>query len=139
VDKRWREIVFTGDVAQAAGGKSSRRNLQLNPRPERGRPGTPRPAIVPGSAPMPQGIDTSITIGRISDVANDGQWHTAQFDLLTALRKANLGTRVEALAFAAPDREYLRCGIGGNHQGATYWISNFTTPGATKAQNVAAR
>jgi len=47
---------------------------------------------------------------------------------LGALRKAGLGTKVEALAFAAPDREYLRAGIGGNHWGAAYWLSNFQMP-----------
>lgn len=42
------------------------------------------------------------TIGKIEDIAIDGKWHNAEFDLLGALQKANLPTKVEALAFAAP-------------------------------------
>jgi hypothetical protein len=67
-------------------------------------------------------------LGRIEDVSADNKWHAASFELLTALRNAKLDTRVEALAFAAPDHEYLRAGIGGNHLGATYWLSDFEAP-----------
>jgi hypothetical protein len=45
--------------------------------------------------------------------------------LAAALTNAGLPTKVEALAFSAPDKDYLRCGIGGNHFGASYEIADF--------------
>jgi hypothetical protein len=128
VDGRWREIVFTGDLS------SSEPGTRPGAAPVRPRPGTIKP---PEDESDEEEVDTSLTIGRIGGVSADDKWHTATFDLLGALRKAGLGTKVESLSFAAPDREYLRAGIGGNHWGATYWLSNFQMS-ANTPQTVAA-
>ncbi len=64
-------------------------------------------------------------LGKITNVGADNQWHTATFDLQKALKTLGLPMQVEALTFAAPERGYLRAGIGGNHQGATYWLRDF--------------
>jgi hypothetical protein len=44
-----------------------------------------------------------------------------------------LPTSGEALAFAAPDRDYLRAGLGGNHLGATFSIADFEAPAPSVA------
>ena len=63
------------------------------------------------------------------EALSDGQWHHASFDLLAALRAAGLNNQtVEALAFAAPDKGYLRAGIGGNHAGANWELRAFDAP-----------
>ena len=68
-------------------------------------------------------------LGSISGVVADGNWHSADFDVLAALRQTGIpGTTVDALAFAAPDADYLRAGLGGNHLGATFWIRNLAAP-----------
>ena len=67
-------------------------------------------------------------LGQLEAIA-DGQWYRARFDLLAALREQGLdGQKVEALAFAAPDREYLRAGLGGNHLGAKLELRGFAAP-----------
>ena len=72
--------------------------------------------------------DQNKILGRINAVT-DGQWHRAQFDLLAALRERRWGQKtVEALAFAAPDSGYLRAGLGGNHQGASWELRDFSAP-----------
>ena len=72
--------------------------------------------------------ETLKSLGRFDAVA-DGAWHRASFDLLTAMRQNGLeGKSVEALAFAAPDREYLRAGLGGNHLGAKLELRGFAAP-----------
>jgi hypothetical protein len=95
---RWREIAFTGD--STFGG------------------------LTKDEVPL----DTSSRLGRIEGVRADNQWHEARFDLKKALQYNGLEGQIEALAFAAPERGYLRAGIGGNHQGATYWIRDFQMP-----------
>jgi hypothetical protein len=137
VENRWREIVFTGDAAQMPRGRRGTRMPLRRPnvRPFAGR--AERPAILPGNVIPSPPVDNSMTIGRVANVVVDNAWHTAQIDLLGVLRAANLPTEVQALALAAPDREYLRCGIGGNHLGATYWISNLQTPSNQAPQSVA--
>lgn len=122
VDNKWREIVFTGDSAALP-----KRLAGVKPQAESGAP------------PMGWGANlyAGATIGKISDVATDGKWHNAEFDLLGALQKAGLPTEVKGLAFAAPDRDYLRAGLGGNHMGATYWLAGFDAPAVTT--KVAAR
>ncbi|MDF2441167.1 MAG: serine protease Do, partial [Abditibacteriota bacterium] len=147
VDGKWREIIFSGDPALPSdkGNRGRRYRARFLPRRNVVRPNAgPNAAIVPGSPPamMPE-TDATISIGRIQNVVADGAWHSASFNLLEALRAANkdgnVSTRIEALAFAAPDRGYLRCGIGGNHLGATYWIRNFDAPARKDApQSVAA-
>ena len=68
------------------------------------------------------------SLGQFEAMA-DGQWHRAKFDLLAALRENGLdGQTVEALAFAAPDRDYLRAGLGGNHLGAKLELRDFAAP-----------
>ncbi len=65
-------------------------------------------------------------LGQVAEVIADGNWHRARFDLGAALKKRGIGaTEVEALAFAAPDQDYLRAGLGGNHRGATYYLRGF--------------
>lgn len=99
---RWREIGFTGDGTW--GGLSEKE-------------------VVP---------DTSLRLGQIENARTDNQWHDATFDLKKALQSAGLtDLKIEALAFAAPERGYLRAGIGGNHQGATYWLRDFQMPPAS--------
>jgi len=115
VDGRWREIVFSADPAQV-------------PVPVgrwAGRGAKPAIAEAPGTP--------GLRLGRIEGVVADDKWHTASFDLLTPLKNDSLPTKIEALAFAAPDRGYLRTGIGGNHQGASYWISDISTSNASGA------
>lgn len=104
VDKQWREITFAGDAA--------RLDARLRNGNERDFARNPLSSGVP-------------TLGGIDGVQADDKWHSTTFDLLEALRKAGLSTHVEALAFAAPDISYLRAGLGGNHKGATYFLSNF--------------
>ena len=84
-------------------------------------------ALMISDVPLPTPVG-AVRIGKIEGIATDGKWHNAEFDLLEALQKANLPTKVEGLAFAAPDRDYLRAGLGGNHMGATYWIGGFDAP-----------
>jgi hypothetical protein len=67
-------------------------------------------------------------LGSFADVRADGNWHHAQFDLLTALQRLYPERQtfpVDYLAFASPDERYLRCGLGGNPMGATYWVDEF--------------
>jgi len=111
VDGRWREISFSGDSVSLP-----RRALD--------------PALTPaGQAPSQNNTGTTVpSIGKIENVLADDKWHSATFDLLGALQKAGLPTKVEALSFAAPDRDYLRAGLGANHLGAKYWISDFDAP-----------
>ena len=67
-------------------------------------------------------------LGELGAVA-DGAWHRASFDLLAAMRAQGLQDKsVEALAFAAPDRDYLRAGLGGNHAGAKLEVRGFAAP-----------
>lgn len=73
-------------------------------------------------------------LGQIEEVQADGQWHSAKFDLLAALKKLNLKTEVQALALAAPDSDYLFAGLGGNHRGASYWLRNWQAPETGKIQ-----
>lgn len=119
VEDRWREIVFTGGYSTASVG-----NVANGAVIER-----------KGSLDSTQ-IDTSVCIGALEKTQADGKWHHASIDLASALRKANLSTTVQEIALAAPDQSYLRCGIGGNHEGAAYWIANLSAakaPGAPAA------
>ena len=72
--------------------------------------------------------DAVKSLGHMDAVA-DGAWHRVSFDLQAALRENGLdGQTVEALAFAAPDADYLRAGLGGNHLGATLELRDFSAP-----------
>ena len=62
------------------------------------------------------------TLGQIAGVTSDGKWHRARFDFKNALASRGLSGSIESLAFAAPQHDYLRAGLGGNAQGATYWL-----------------
>ncbi|HEX8234960.1 MAG TPA: hypothetical protein VF600_03305 [Abditibacteriaceae bacterium] len=105
----WREITFSGATARLAA-----------------RTGTnPKTETAAGAARAVP------SLGIVENVVTDGKWHSARFNLLDALKAAGLSTRVEALAFSAPDSGYLRAGLGGNHAGATYWLSSFQAPRAT--------
>ena len=67
-------------------------------------------------------------IGTIEGVECDDTWRHAQFDLYTplaALHPESPVLTVKYVAFAAPEESYVRCGIGANPRGATYWIDNF--------------
>ena len=72
--------------------------------------------------------DNVKSLGQLDAVA-DGAWHRASFDLLAALREQGLADKpVESLAFAAPDRDYLRAGLGGNPLGAKLEVRDFSAP-----------
>jgi hypothetical protein len=120
VGGRWREIAWTG-------------NMVTLPQRATGVKVPPKTDI----PDMGLGADLYVgtNIGSIEGVATDAQWHTATFDLRATLKKAGLPTGVEALAFAAPDRDYLRCGIGGNHLGAKYEIADFDAPLVARVAN----
>ncbi|MDQ3815653.1 MAG: PDZ domain-containing protein [Armatimonadota bacterium] len=129
VDGRWREIVFSGDSTRLL--QRTQGVKPAPPGPAVNSPvaaGTTAMPILPDEVPLPIEEYAEPPLGRITGVLTDGQWHTATFDLVAALRQANLSTKVEALALAAPDREYLRAGLGGNYLGATYWIRDFQVP-----------
>ncbi len=70
--------------------------------------------------------DGAASLGTVGGVQSDGKWRRARFDLAGAMRENGLDLKeVQALAFAAPDRDYLRSGLGGNRRGATYWLRDF--------------
>ena len=119
VDGKWREIAWTGDS-----NKLPLRAAEA-PAPSSGEPG------------MGMGADVyaGTRIGAVEDVKSDNAWHDARFDLLVALKKQGLPTKVEGLAFAAPDKDYLRAGLGGNHFGSSYEIANFEARGPKLAAN----
>ena len=118
VDGKWREVLFTGDPSN-----KNFRN-RFNQRQGANRNGRPR-RQGPALSAVPVEFDRSITLGKVEGVLADDKWHTATVDLAALLKGAGLSTRVESLAFAAPDRDYLRAGIGGNRVGATYWLGDF--------------
>ncbi|MFQ6130649.1 MAG: hypothetical protein ACE5R4_01295 [Armatimonadota bacterium] len=67
-------------------------------------------------------------LGSFPNVQADGKWHHAEVDLLPPLQNLypqRRTFRVDYLAFASPEDRYLRCGIGGNPLGATYWLDEF--------------
>jgi hypothetical protein len=103
----WREIEFT----------AGREMLSSSPT----RSVSPQAALLNDAR-----FSNGITIGNVQKVIADGRWHSAEVNLLAAIRRANLNsTIVEELAFASPTDRYLRCGFGGNHFGATYHLDNF--------------
>ena len=84
-------------------------------------------------ADEPESASTPL-LGRIEGVQCDDQWHHAEFDLLSPLKALypELKTfTVKYVALAAPGESYVRCGIGGNQHGATYWVDNFRIGPAT--------
>lgn len=83
-----------------------------------------REIVFTGAGPMKDNADR-LQLGSIAGVKADDQWHHATFDLGAVLKSKALAAPVEALAFAAPDRDYQRAGLGGNHRGATYWLRDF--------------
>ncbi len=117
VEDRWREIVFTGVAPVPLRGSNVAFNGQVV-----------APSMVSGNE-----TDASVRIGSFSNVQADGKWHHASIDLLSALKAPNLSATVQEIALAAPDQGYLRCGIGGNHAGATYWIANLNASAAGTA------
>jgi hypothetical protein len=67
-------------------------------------------------------------LGAIEGVACDDAWHHATFDLLPPLAALHPDLpviSVKYIAFAAPEESYVRCGIGANRRGATFWMDNF--------------
>lgn len=79
------------------------------------------------SGPSSESKNGNEPLGSVPNVVPDGGWHHARFDLLTALRRFGLAdSTVQAVAFAAPDVEYLRAGLGGNHLGASWQLHHFT-------------
>lgn len=93
-----------------------------------------REIIFTGGATSEDEADVN-QLGRVTVTAGEDGWKHARFDLATALRSKGIGGTVEALAFAAPDQDYLRAGLGGNHQGASYWIKNFKANKKLVAKN----
>lgn len=111
VDGHWREIGWTGSTEK----------LPL------------RAADAQGESN--DGSTDPMRIGAVADVKTDSAWHTARFELRKALETAGLPLQVEGLAFAAPDRDYLRAGLGGNHLGASYEIADFKSEATKLAAN----
>lgn len=111
VDGRWREIRISG----------------VPPREPTAAESIATAAItVAGSGPLAGGgVDPSVVIGVLPGHQADGKWHHAKIDLLGLLQRAHLTTHVEALAFAAPAYDYIQAGLGGNHRGAWYLLSDF--------------
>ncbi len=84
-------------------------------------------------AEEPESASTPL-LGRVEGVECDDRWHHARFDLLSPLAALypELKTfTVKYVALAAPEESYVRCGIGGNHRGATYWVDSFRIGAAT--------
>jgi len=80
------------------------------------------------------------TLGAIENVVADNAWHQARFELRTALARNGLaGQSVDALAFAAPSRDYLRQGLGGNPLGAHFSIRNLQTFPSPIVRDVSAK
>ncbi len=81
-----------------------------------------------GGASTPE--DNQPALGAVDSAIADNKWHSAHFDLNVALQRTGLsGNKVEAIAFAVPSRAYLRQGLGGNPQGAKYWLRDFKVSG----------
>jgi hypothetical protein len=83
----------------------------------------------------PDGIGPQAQIlARIPDVKADGQWHTANVDLigyLDRLYKSDEPIWLEEFYFANTHTDaYIHAGFGGNHAGATLAIDNFYLGGA---------
>ena len=56
----------------------------------------------------------------------DNEWHHAELPLGQLLKAQNVTSAVKGIVFANyADKDYLGCGIGGNHFLTTYWIDNF--------------
>jgi hypothetical protein len=73
-------------------------------------------------------IGGAVLLGTIDGVQTDDTWRHAEFDLLpplAALHPESPVLTVKYVAFAAPEESYVRCGIGANRRGATYWVDNF--------------
>lgn len=59
-------------------------------------------------------------------IAADNEWHHAELPLGQLLAAQNVAALVKGIVFANySDRDYLGCGIGGNHFLTTYWLDNF--------------
>jgi len=79
-------------------------------------------------------------VGAIENVVADDAWQRARFDLRTALARNGLaGQSVDALAFAAPSRDYLRQGLGGNPMGAHFSLRNLQTFPSPIVRDVSAK
>ncbi len=72
-------------------------------------------------------------LGYIRDVKADNNWHHATFNLRGHLDRVfgfETDLRVQELFFANRNNDdYLMCGFGGNHAGATWWVDNFRLGG----------
>ena len=67
-------------------------------------------------------------LSQVPGVEADGEWHHAQVDLLgplTQMYPLFKAFVVKYVALSAPDESYVRCGLGGNHRGAHFWVDNF--------------
>lgn len=67
-------------------------------------------------------------LADVADAQADGRWRHAEIDLLEALQAVypqESSFTVTEVVLSPPWESYVRCGIGGNHRGATVWIDNF--------------
>jgi len=78
-------------------------------------------------------------IGKIQGVIADNNWHTAEFNLYEMLRTKTGNHIAEEMIMADWDiTGYMKLEFGHNHQGATYYIDNFSIskdPRATNTDN----
>lgn len=73
--------------------------------------------------------ETTKRVGRIEGVVTDGQWHHLRFDLAAAFAERfplETDTMIENLRIGNFHEGYLEAGFGGNHEGASYALDNFT-------------
>jgi hypothetical protein len=70
--------------------------------------------------------DGANNLGAVPNFINDGTWQRARFDLQAGLKRQGINSsQIDALAFAAPNIDYLQAGLGGNKQGASWFLRNF--------------
>ncbi len=83
--------------------------------------------VVRLSAEQPEESGVNV-LGEFPGVVADGTWRHTSFNLLSALKKLYPEHEyfdAQQIAFASPQLDYVRCGIGGNPLGASFWIDNF--------------
>lgn len=75
-------------------------------------------------------------IGKIQGITADNNWNTAEFNLYEMLRTKTRNHIVEAMIMADWDiMGYMKLEFGHNHQGAIYYIDNFSISKDPQANN----
>jgi len=87
----------------------------------------------------PDGSEILPRIGRIEDVKADGNWHQARFSLGSALRLMYPGEdrlMLEDLVIGHLHEGYLNAAFGGNYEGISYHLDDFTMIAADESSPV---